>query len=92
MFHGNTAVAYGTSVENYKLAGGLEFTLDGRWSTTLQKTDNRWQVVALHFSSNLFDNPLLNNAGRTTRIAATIAFLVGAVLVIVIGWMRRRTG
>lgn len=89
VIYGDIAVAFGTTVENYKLASGLEFTLNGRWSTTLLKSDNRWEVIALHFSTDLFDNPLLNNAARTTWIAGVVAFVVGGLLVF--GVMRFRS-
>ena len=88
VFHGDTAVAYGTTVENYKLTGGLEFTLNGRWSTTLQKRDGEWKAIALHFSSNLFDNPLLNSASRSAWIAGAVAFVVGILLMLGIGRLR----
>ena len=64
LFLGDTAVAYGTTTESYELAGGLEFMLNGNWSTTVQKLDGVWMVRAIHFSTNLFDNPLLKNAQR----------------------------
>jgi len=88
VFHGDTAIAYGTTVENYKLAAGLEFTLNGRWSTSLRKSDGEWKIIALHFSSNLFDNPLLNNASRSTWIAGVVAFIVGALMMFGIGRLR----
>jgi ketosteroid isomerase-like protein len=90
IIYGNTAVAYGTTVEKYKLTGGLEFTLNGRWSTTLLKSDDEWKVVALHFSTNLFDNPLLNNAKRSVWISGSIAFVVGVLLMFGIGRLRAR--
>lgn len=90
VIHGNTAVAYGTTVENYKLAAGMEFTLNGRWSATLLKSRGQWKIIALHFSSNLFDNPLLNNAARTTWIAGVGAFILGALLVFVVGRVRSK--
>lgn len=90
VFHGDTAVAYGTTVENYKLAAGLEFTLNGRWSTTMLKVGDEWKVIALHFSSNLFDNPLLNNANRGVWISASVAFVVAVILMLIVGRLRSR--
>lgn len=83
VFHGSTAVAYGTTEEHFKLAEGLEFVLHGRWTTTLQKKDGSWKIIALHFSSNLFDNPLLNNAKRLTWILATVAFFAGLLVMFI---------
>lgn len=90
VFHGDTAVAYGTTVDTYVLARGLEMTLNANWSTTLQKQDGQWVVIALHFSSNLFDNPLLNTANRMSKIMAAGGVVVGLLLMWLIGRMRRK--
>ena len=90
VFHGNTAVAYGTTEEHFKLAEGLEFVLHGRWSVTLQKNQDSWKIIALHFSSNLFDNPLLNNAKRMNWIVGGVAFLGGLLLMYIVGRVRRK--
>lgn len=90
VFHGNTAVAYGTTEEHFKLAEGLEFVLHGRWSTTLQKKQDSWKIIALHFSSNLFDNPLLNNAKRLNWIIGGTAFATGILLMFIFGRVVRR--
>lgn len=90
VFHGNTAVAYGTTEEHFKLTEGLEFVLHGRWSVTLQKNQDSWKIIALHFSSNLFDNPLLNNAKRMNWIVGGVAFLVGLLLMYIVGRVRRK--
>jgi len=90
IFHGNTAVAWGTTVETYKLATGLEFKLNGNWTVTLQKMDEQWKIVALHFSTNLFDNPLLNNAKRFSWIVGIVAFLSGLLVMFVMGRFFRK--
>jgi len=90
VFHGDTAVAYGTTEEHFKLAEGLEFVLNGRWSTTLQKKQDGWKIIALHFSSNLFDNPLLNNAKRLNWIVGGAAFAAGILLMFIFGRVVRR--
>ena len=90
VFHGDTAVAYGTTVETYKLAAGLELVLNGKWSTTLQKKDGEWKALAVHFSSNLFDNPLVGKAKRLTWIVGAAGFVAGVVLMFIVGRLRRR--
>lgn len=90
LFYGNTAVAWGTTAETYTLATGLEFRLDGNWTVTLQKTDDQWKIIALHFSTNLFDNPLLNNAKRFSWIVGVVAFLSGLLVMFVIGRFFRK--
>jgi uncharacterized protein (TIGR02246 family) len=86
VFYSDSAVAYGRTVDTYELTEGLKFELNAMWSTTVVKTDGQWKVAALHFSTNLFDNPLLNAAERTIWIAAAIAFLAG----LAIAWLAMR--
>ena len=45
-----------------------------------------WKVASLHFSNNLFDNPLLN-AGKKWL---WVAILAGVLAGIVIMWVGRR--
>ena len=90
VFHGDTAVAYGKAVDKYVLARGLKMTLDANWSMTARKVDGEWKVIALHFSTDLFDNPLLNNSRRLTRIVGVIGVVVGMLLMWIIGRVRRK--
>ncbi len=89
IFYGNIAVAYGKSTEKYKLAGGLEFDLLGRWTATILKQNNQWKIIALHFSTNLFENALLDNANQMNWVVGVIMFVIGGVLMLVIGRLRK---
>jgi hypothetical protein len=89
-FYSDSAIAYGTSIDTYELMEGLDFSLNANWSTTVVKTDGLWKIAALHFSSNLFDNPLFNNAKRMIWIAAITAFLAGLLLASVVGLLLRK--
>lgn len=88
--HGDMALATGTTTEKYKLAAGLEFELVGNWTATMLKTDGQWKIIAIHFSTNLFDNPLLNNANRFAWIVGIAAFLAGLIVMFVISWVIRK--
>jgi len=90
VFHGDTAAAYGKSVDSFVLTGGLEFALDSNWSTAMRKTDGKWKVIALHFSTNLFDNPILNNAKRMSWMTAAGGFVVGLLLMWFLGRSRKK--
>ncbi|HMW16593.1 MAG TPA: nuclear transport factor 2 family protein [Accumulibacter sp.] len=79
VFHGESAIAWGTTVESYELSDGMKFTLNANWSTTIVKKDGEWKIAALHFSTNLFDNPLLNNAERLVWIAGLAGLCAGAL-------------
>ncbi len=90
IFHGNTAIAYGVTEEYFKLTEGLEFTLTGHWSATIQRLDGTWKITNLHFSANLFDNPLLNAATQLQWIIGAIAFFVGLILMFIIMKISRK--
>lgn len=80
VFYADSAVAYGRTVDSFELTDGLKFELNAIWTTTVVKVDGQWKVAALHFSTNLFDNPLLNAAERMVWIAAGAAFVAGLAL------------
>lgn len=89
VFYGDTAVAYGTMVDRYDLTEGLNFSLNANWSTTVVKTDGQWKVASLHFSTNLFDNSLLNSTKRFAWFAAGGALLAGMALTWLLMRLRR---
>jgi ketosteroid isomerase-like protein len=89
-FYDDSAIAYGTTVDRFELMEGLDFTLNGNWSTTVVKKNGQWKIAALHFSTNLFDNPLLNKAKQMAWVAAGAGVLAGMLLMLLIGRMRRK--
>jgi ketosteroid isomerase-like protein len=78
---GNTGVVTGTSNADFKLMAGLEFSVPLRWTATLIRTDNTWKIAAIHFSANMFDNPLMSASGSLSRwiaiLGIPLAFLLG---------------
>jgi ketosteroid isomerase-like protein len=90
VFYDNTAVAHGTTREHYTLVEGLDFTLDTRWTATVSKEGEDWKVASLHFSTNLFDNPILAATQQTVWMAAGGGLLIGVVLMFILGRLRRR--
>ncbi len=90
VFYGDSAVAWGTTVETYELSDGLKFTLNANWSTTIVKKDGDWKIAALHFSTNLFDNPLLRKAERLVWIAGLVGLLAGVLAAWLLSrWLRK---
>ena len=79
-FYGDTAVAYGTSVDHYTFMAGMEMDVTSKWSTTLIKENGAWKVVSLQFTSNLFDNPLLSNAKAFNKYYALGGIALGLIL------------
>jgi uncharacterized protein (TIGR02246 family) len=90
VFYADSAVAYGTAVDTFELSEGLKFTLNSNWSTTAVKQDGHWKVAALHFSTDLFDNPLLNNAKRMMWVAGAVAFVVGLIVALLLSRLLRK--
>lgn len=88
LYGGDTAVAFGSAQEHFKLAGGKHFDLTGRWSATLVKEDGKWLVANLHTSENIFNNPLLNVATKALWPVGGSALLVGALG----GWLIGKRG
>lgn len=76
----DVAIAVGKSHDRYRLRGGREFEIEGRWTATMVRRDGRWLVAAFHYSTNVFDNPIL----AAQRKAATwIAVGLGVAMLIV---------
>jgi ketosteroid isomerase-like protein len=81
LFGGDTAISRGQMNDHYRLRDGSEFDLDSRWSATLVKEDDRWQIAAFHASTNAFDNDILRVvAKRSAMLAGGVAVLPGALL------------
>lgn len=52
------AVASGSVVAGFRMRAGQEFTVPLRWTAMLARDSGAWKIVAMHFSANIFDNPL----------------------------------
>jgi len=86
----NTGIAFGSSLEHFKLANGSSFDLKGRWTTTMVKEDGRWLIASLHVSTNIFDNVMLDLMKKYAIKATCIAFVVGIILGWLFGRIRRK--
>ena len=90
IFYGDSvAVAFGSSKDHYVLTDGRKFDIAGRWTATLANTDGRWRVAAFHYSTNVFDNPVLNMQRKYLLLGGA----GGALLLALVGWfLGRRAG
>ncbi len=77
---GTTGLAQGASVDHYVLADGTDFVVHGRWSCTLVKQGEQWLIAALHYSTNAFDNPMLD---KVERVSLSIGAGVSVVMLVV---------
>lgn len=90
ILHGpDLAVAFGSSKDQYELAGGESFEIAARWSATMVRRDGRWRIANFHYSANVFDNPVLQAQRKVLLWAAA-----GAGIVLALGgfWIGRRSG
>ena len=79
------AVAFGSTDDHYELAGGRTFDIAARWTATLVRRAGAWKIAAFHYSTNMFDNPILQ-AQRSFLIKVAIAaVLLAFVVALLIG-------
>lgn len=86
---GKTAVSTGDSVAYFKIRGGLEFTAPLRWTATLVDEGDGWKIASMHFSSNIFDNPIDAGIARYLWLLLGAAALIGLVVGFLLGRLRR---
>jgi ketosteroid isomerase-like protein len=89
IYGGDNAIAAGSSKAHFKLASGLEFDIDGRWTADLVRDNGQWLISAIHYSVNMFDNPLLNNAKRMAWYVGIGAAFISLILGYFVGRRRR---
>jgi uncharacterized protein (TIGR02246 family) len=82
--YGNTGLAQGSSQDHYVLTDGSDFIVHGRWSCALVKEGDQWLIASFHYSTNVFDNPVLDKVKHATATAAggaSIVCLLGGLIV-----------
>ncbi|HUA64536.1 MAG TPA: nuclear transport factor 2 family protein [Alphaproteobacteria bacterium] len=90
LYGDSTGIAFGSSLEHFKLVNGNSFDLKGRWTATMIKQDGHWLVASLHVSTNIFDNVMLDIMKKYAIRAAWTALIVGFILGWLIGRIRRK--
>jgi len=90
LYGDSTGIAFGSSLEHFKLTDGKSFDLKGRWTATMIKQDDRWLVASLHVSTNIFDNVMLDIEKEYAIRGIFVALVAGLVLGWLIGRIRRK--
>lgn len=65
LYRGDTGIAVGNSKAHYRLASGMEFDVEARWTATIVRENQDWLIAAFHYSTNMFDNPVLTKLKNT---------------------------
>ncbi|MEQ1506099.1 MAG: SgcJ/EcaC family oxidoreductase [Myxococcota bacterium] len=91
----DTAISWGTSNAHFVLVDGEDFEVNARWSATLVRdpAGSDWQVASFHYSTGLWDNPIVAAANRWAMTAGVaVAFVAGAAGAIAGFLVGRRRG
>jgi uncharacterized protein (TIGR02246 family) len=92
--YGNTGLAQGSSNDHYVLNDGSDLVVHGRWSCTLLKEGDQWLIASFHYSTNVFDNPVLDmvksKAATFGAAAAAALLVVGLVIGLAAGRRKAR--
>jgi uncharacterized protein (TIGR02246 family) len=85
-FYGDTALAFGSSNDQYALSNGMEFQIQTRWTAALVRENGRWLITAFHSSANAFDNPILEKARQLAMLQwGGIGTAAGALIGVLVG-------
>lgn len=76
----DVAVANGHTTDTFEFRTGNTMQLQTAWTTTVIRESDGWKIASLHFSNNLFDNPVLNGAKQVAWYTGGGGFLVGVIL------------
>lgn len=86
---GDVAMAAGQSVAFFDMMVGDSFEVPLRWTATLSNTDDGWKVASIHFSANIFDNPLMAGFELFAYAIAGILLILGLIIGVFIGRRRK---
>jgi uncharacterized protein (TIGR02246 family) len=81
-----TAVAFGHTDDHYTLTDGSSFDVKARWSTTLLRKAGVWKIASFHYSTNVFDNPILSAQRRVLLLGGGGLAAVCALVACLVGW------
>lgn len=89
-FFGDIALAEGIAADEFFPHARSPFHLDSRWSATLRKADDQWQIATLHLSTNVFTNPLMAEAQDWVRYAGIGGLFAGGLFMFLLMRLRRK--
>ena len=90
-FYGDIAVADGTTADEFYPWKRGVFRLDSNWTGTLAKLDGQWKLASLHLSSNVFNNPLIEEYKQMLWYVGAGSFIAGLIVMFVSMRILRRS-
>jgi ketosteroid isomerase-like protein len=85
----DVGIVYGTSADTYHFTDGDTRKMDNRWSAVVRKNSNEWKIVSIHFSANIFDNPVLTQAKKCAYWYGIAGIILGFVICMLVMWCCR---
>jgi ketosteroid isomerase-like protein len=90
--NGTIGISAGSSVAHFKLATGSEFDVPLRWTATLHRSNDKWSILSLHYSANMFDNPILDALKSSIKWIALGVGIISILVGFFVGrWSRKRS-
>ena len=89
-FYGDIAVADGTTADEFFPWKRGVFKFNSNWSGTMVKVEGQWKLASLHLSTNVFNNPLLDEYKEMLWYIGLGAFGAGLILMFLIMHFARR--
>lgn len=85
LYGDNVAVAFGKSRDEYLLNDGTEFAVEPKWSATMIRQNDKWLIANFHYSTNMFDNPVLTAQRKMFLLGSILIGLISALVGFFIG-------
>ncbi len=85
-----TRVVTGSSTDSLTLSSGAPMVLETRWTATVVRRDNTWQIASLHLSTNMLDNPIIEKMKTTSYLLGAFGLVMGLTIGIGIAALLRR--
>ena len=89
-FYGGTAIANGTTEDEFTPHHRRPFTFHTLWTASLLKQGDQWKIVSLNLSTNTFNNALISELERYTVLAGIGGCLGGILIATLWVYLRRR--
>jgi uncharacterized protein (TIGR02246 family) len=90
LYGSDLAVAWGSSKDRYEMTVGGTLDVNARWSGTMVRRDGKWLIANFHYSTNMFNNPVLDSQRNIFLIGALVGGLVLAIAAFWLGTVRGR--